>query len=136
MPRKDIMSREENIDRQARYLASKQQTGHCPDFSDLLSLGREIVAINKANGWDCAKPEEWEDAYKVPALLALITSEVSEALEGFRRDDQENFIEEMADVVIRVLDCTTGLGMDIQAAITAKLEKNRKRGYRHGGKKV
>jgi len=107
------------------------------DTNNYLSdLGKEIVSINKANGWDCAKPEEWEDTnYKIPALIALIQSEASEALEAFRKDDKENFIEEMADVIIRVLDCTAGLGMDIQAAITAKLEKNRMRGFRHGGKR-
>lgn len=99
-------------------------------------LAQEIIEINTANGWNCTKPEQWADTYKVPAILALIHSEVSEALEAFRKDDKENFIEELADVVIRVLDCTGGLGMDIDTAIQEKLEKNRHRGYRHGGKRV
>ena len=51
--------------------------------------------------------------YKIPAVLALVHSEVSEALEAFRIDDKENFIEELADVVIRVLDLSEGLEMDI-----------------------
>lgn len=99
-------------------------------------LGREIVAINTANGWRCLVSDEWADPYKVPAILALVHSEVSEALEAFRKGDSNNFAEELADVVIRVLDCSEGLGIDLYAQIVAKLEKNRHRGYRHGGKRV
>ena len=100
------------------------------------TLAAEIIEINTANGWNCTKPEEWADTYKVPAILALVHTEVSEATEAFRHNDKENFIEELADVIIRVLDCAGGLGMDIDAAVRAKLEKNKTRGFRHGGKRV
>ncbi len=102
----------------------------------LQELGAEIVEINTANGWNVLKPEQWADTYKVPAILALVHSEVSEALEAFRKDDKENFAEELADVVIRVLDCATGLKIDLDKEISKKLEKNRARSYRHGGKRV
>jgi len=102
----------------------------------LNKLGDEIVSINTANGWNVTKPEDWRDTYKIPGVLALIHSEVSEALEGFRHDDIGNFVEELADVVIRVLDCASGLGVDLDAAVRNKMEKNRQRGFRHGGKRV
>lgn len=102
----------------------------------LRRMSKEVIAINKANGWKCLKPGQWKDRYKVPAILALIHSEVSEALEAFRKDDKENFIEELADVVIRVLDCAGGLDVNLDKAIADKLEKNRHRGFRHGGKRV
>lgn len=102
----------------------------------LALLGAEIIEINRANGWNVATPECWQDRYKIPAVIALIHSEASEALEAFRKDDRANFEEELADTVIRVLDLTAGLGIDIDAAVTAKLAKNRTRGYRHGGKRV
>lgn len=74
------------------------------------------------------------DCYKIPAVLALIGSEVSEALEAFRNRDKANFEEELADVVIRCMDCATGLGLDLGKAIAEKLEKNKARGVKHGGK--
>ena len=74
------------------------------------------------------------DMYKLGTVLMLITSEVAEALEACRKRDRENFEEELADILIRVLDCSHGMGIDIADAVTKKLEKNRQRGYRHGGK--
>jgi NTP pyrophosphatase (non-canonical NTP hydrolase) len=47
-----------------------------------------------------------------------------------------NFGEELADTLIRVLDLASGLGIDLDSAVSAKLEKNKHRGYRHGGKRV
>jgi NTP pyrophosphatase (non-canonical NTP hydrolase) len=100
-------------------------------------LGERINEINRLNGWNVLSADEWSgEPYKVPAVLALIHSEVSEALEAFRKNDGDNFLEEMADVAIRVLGCTYGLGLDLGGAILAKLEKNKGRGYRHGGKRI
>jgi NTP pyrophosphatase (non-canonical NTP hydrolase) len=102
----------------------------------LNDMAREVLAINTANGWNVLKPEEWDDTYKVPTVLALIHSEVSEALEGFRHGDKANFAEELADIQIRLLDCAGGLGIDLDAEVAAKMTKNRSRGFRHGGKRV
>lgn len=99
-------------------------------------LAKEINEVNRNNGWNVLEPSQWSDAYKIPAILALIHSEVSEALEAFRIGDRENFEEELADVIIRVLDCAGGLDLDMEAAVASKIEKNRSRGYRHGGKTV
>ena len=99
-------------------------------------LAAEIREINRANGWRVLQPDEWEDHYKIPGILALIHSEVSEALEAFRNNDPKNFEEELADIIIRVLDCAGGLGFDLEAAVRLKMEKNRKRPFRHGGKRL
>ncbi len=72
--------------------------------------------------------------YKVGTIIALIHSEASEALEACRKRDRENFEEELADILIRVIDCSHGMGIDLAEAVTKKLDANRKRGYRHGGK--
>ncbi len=102
----------------------------------LNQLGKDIIQINTANGFNVTTPEDWDDPYKIPAVLMLVTTEVAEATEGFRHNDKENFAEECADVVIRMLDLTAGLGIDIEAAIAAKLEKNKRRGFKHGGKRI
>jgi NTP pyrophosphatase (non-canonical NTP hydrolase) len=100
-------------------------------------LADRIRGINTANGWRITQPGDWSATeYKVPTILALIHSEVSEALEAFRHDDHANFAEEMADILIRVLDACPGLGVDIDAEVEKKLIKNAARGFKHGGKKV
>ena len=111
-------------------------TFDCTKAHDLNGLAKEVREINRANGWNVTTPSDWEDIYKVPGILALIHSEVSEALEAFRHDDPENFAEELADILIRVLDCACGLRVDIDRAVREKLAKNRTRGFRHGGKRV
>ena len=107
-----------------------------PNSEHLTRLAREIIEINTANGWNVLRPEHWSDTYKIPAILALIHSEVSEALEAFRHDDKANFQEELADILIRVLDCAGGLDIDLDVAVRTKMDKNRTRDFRHGGKKL
>jgi NTP pyrophosphatase (non-canonical NTP hydrolase) len=86
--------------------------------------------------FETAKSKGWHDEKKeTGTLLALIHSEVSEALEADRKGNTENFVEELADVCIRVFDLCGSRGIDLEAAITKKMEFNRTRSYKHGGKK-
>lgn len=66
--------------------------------------------------------------------LALIHSEVSEALEGARKDKQDEHLPhrksvevELADAVIRIMDLAGALGLDIGAAIAEKMAYNAQR---------
>lgn len=102
----------------------------------LTELGDEVNRINRANGWTILTPEDWDNAYTIPTALALIHSEVSEALEGFREGDRQNVAEELADVLIRVLNVADGLEINMDEEVSKKMEKNRHRGHRHGGKVV
>lgn len=85
----------------------------------------------------------------IPAKLALIHSEISEALEAYRKDGIPNldgqeekvmgegsFEEELADAVIRIFDLAGLLKIQIGSYILAKHKYNHTRPHRHGGKVV
>lgn len=67
-------------------------------------------------------------------LLCLIHSEISEAMEGERKNLQDDKLPhrkmaevELADAIIRILDYGAGFGYDIGGALFEKLEYNKTR---------
>lgn len=72
------------------------------------------------------------DDFLLMSRTALIMSELGEAVEALRHRDQENYAEELADVVIRIGDASGGLGIDLEKAIKEKMAINSGREYKHG----
>ena len=86
----------------------------------------------------------------VPEMLCLIHSEISEALEGYRKglkDDHlpeyDNIDVELADAVIRIFDLCGYLGIEIGEVIRDKFDYNQIREdhkitnrLKDGGKKI
>lgn len=69
--------------------------------------------------------------FVIPAKLALVHSEVSEALEGHRKDQMDDklphrkMIEvELADAVIRIMDLAGAMGLDLGGAMDEKMVFN------------
>lgn len=105
-------------------------------------LTKLVHDINVKSGWwtDINTGESLESKQgkqpkrNVPEMLCLVHSEVSEAMEGFRKnlmDDKlphRQMLEvELADAVIRILDMCGGLGLDLEGAIFEKLTYNAQR---------
>lgn len=100
--------------------------------------------------FDTAREKGWweDDAPNIPEKLALIHSEVSEALEDYRtgasptqvrtaeNGKPEGFGIELADTIIRIADLCGYLGIDLTAMLQMKMAYNKGRPYRHGGKKA
>jgi NTP pyrophosphatase (non-canonical NTP hydrolase) len=117
-------------------------------------LAKQVHENAKAHGF-------FDKEKNIGEMLCLIHSEVSEALEadrkGYYRSDAnmnvvngwvldsdfiENyrslikgcFEEEMADIVIRVMDLCAFKNIDLEAHIKAKMRYNSLREYKHGKK--
>ena len=74
----------------------------------------------------------WDEERNIGEALMLVVTELAEAMEAHRHQDQENFKEELADTFIRLLDLCGGLNIDIEEEIYQKSMVNKKRPYKHG----
>lgn len=103
----------------------------------LKQIGIESLTTSAAKGFQTVTPADWEDPSLVPIKLSLVHSEVSEALEEWRKEHRlEEFGGELADIIIRVTQLGIGLGIDLDEAVADKQEKNRTREFQHGGRRI
>ena len=100
-----------------------------PPPAGLDELAAYVHAAGRAKGfWDHEDGNPSIDGEKI----ALMHSELSEALDALRDGDMEHVAEELADTIIRILDYTAARGLSMDQAIAAKIEKNRDRPRLHG----
>ena len=115
----------------------------------VLDFAENVLGIQKniANLQDLcytlSKNAGWHPQYLTPGdidneqfcvKLALIHSELSEALEGQRRDKQDEHLPhrksvevELADALIRIMDLGGARGLDLSGAVIDKLLYNQRR---------
>ena len=106
------------------------------EIKELIIESHEIA---KSKGW-------WDEDRGIPELIALMHSELSEALEEYRDGNSFNvrfdgdkplgFTVELADVLIRIFDMAGKYELDLDYALEQKIKYNSTRNYRHGNKKA
>jgi NTP pyrophosphatase (non-canonical NTP hydrolase) len=114
-------------------------------------MAEEVHAMARRKGWwnvEIISGQRRNDA----ELIALMHSELSEALEAIRAKDDfpdrpdlgaasdkiPEFLgieEEYADAIIRIMDHAHARGLNIGEALVAKMFFNEGRPYRHGDKR-
>lgn len=108
-------------------------------MSSLQELQRKVHETAVEKGW-------WQESRDFGMVIALMHSELSEALEAWRdnkpawyRDKDrkpEGWGIELADCVIRILDMCEANELDMSELLHIKIEYNKTRPYRHGGKRA
>ena len=105
--------------------------GSIHDAERLTFLADSIHEHNVSVGW---WDETVSDKYQIPTKIALAHSELSEALEGMRKDLMDDHLPnrkmeevEYADAIIRILDICGRRGYDIGGAVLEKRLYNARR---------
>lgn len=110
------------------------------DFEESFTFFMDVTTeIAESKGWTIPV----DDSEKLGNKIALMHSELTEALEGLREGNPKSdhipeftaMEEEFADVLLRIMHFSKRMNLNIPAAMFAKIRFNATRPVKHGGKK-
>lgn len=121
-----------------------QQLEASPELADMMNkllgidhaaginlFAADCHAASRKAGWYTDPETGLALERNVPEMLCLIHSEISEAMEGYRKDLPDDKLPhrlavevELADAMIRIGDLATYLGCDLGGAIVEKMAFN------------
>lgn len=101
-------------------------------MQDVAIKGKTINELSELCHEIAVEKGFWDEERNIGEALMLIVTELAEAMEAHRKEDQENFKEELADTFIRLFDLCGGLKIDMEEEIAKKAMRNKTRPYRHG----
>ena len=99
---------------------------------------RQGIRMIQAEAYRTAEAKGFHNGLShFPESIALIHSELSEALEAYREGESSaRMAEELADTIIRICDTAEVFNLPLAKVLVEKMKINRKRPYKHGGKKI
>lgn len=108
------------------------------------SIGDELMLIvtEVAEAWRAVRPVTLGRTYGERLMDAVV--ELANAMEAYRTGDTDRLTkpdsgsvsDELADILIRLIDTAYWRGIDLAEAYEKKMEFNRTRPYRHGDKRM
>jgi hypothetical protein len=137
-----------------RFVSSTPIEPYIQDFIELIDIETPPnIGENKTIQEWASKVHEnavnhgfWEKKPEFGDICSLMHSEISEAYEEYRKGGRMLFFEEdgkpdgiaveFVDVIFRVFDFLCGNNINIESIMELKYEYNKKRPYKHGGKKT